>query len=84
MDTKTANKTKYDLKELNSELINLSALEILEWGFDKFGNNLAFTTSFGIQSSVLLHLIQSSSLKNKVKIFWIDTGYYPKYFYFIF
>ena len=78
MDTKTANKTKYDLKELNSELINLSALEILEWGFDKFGNNLAFTTSFGIQSSVLLHLIQSSSLKNKVKIFWIDTGYLPK------
>jgi len=78
MDTKTASKTKYNLKELNRELINLSAQEILEWGFDKFGNNLAFTTSFGIQSSVLLHLIQSSSLKNKVKIFWIDTGYLPK------
>ena len=78
MDTKTTNKTKYNLQELNTELINLSALEVLEWGFDKFGNNLAFTTSFGIQSSVLLHLIQSSSLKNKVKIFWIDTGYLPK------
>ena len=78
MDTKTTNKTKYNLKELNKELINLSAPEVLEWGFDKFGNNLAFTTSFGIQSSVLLHLIQSSSLKNKVKIFWIDTGYLPK------
>ena len=67
MDTKTANKTKYDLKELNSELINLSALEILEWGFDKFGNNLAFTTSFGIQSSVLL---QTSLHKNLIKPFW--------------
>ena len=78
MNTKTSNKTKYDLSALNTELINLSSLEILEWGFDKFGNNLAFTTSFGIQSSVLLHLIQSSSLKNKVKIFWIDTGYLPK------
>ena len=74
MDTKT----EYNLKELNRELINLSAQEVLEWGFAKFGNNLAFTTSFGIQSSVLLHLIQSSSLKNKVKIFWIDTGYLPK------
>ncbi len=74
MDTKT----EYNLIELNRELINLSAQEVLEWGFDKFGNNLAFTTSFGIQSSVLLHLIQSSSLKNKVKIFWIDTGYLPK------
>jgi len=78
MNTQSPNKTNYDLVELNKQLIHLSSLEILEWGFDKFGNNLAFTTSFGIQSSVLLHLIQSSSLKNKVKIFWIDTGYLPK------
>jgi len=78
MNTKTSNKTKYDLTDLNKELINLSSLEIIEWGFDKFGDNLAFTTSFGIQSAVLLHLIQSSSIKNKVKIFWIDTGYLPK------
>ena len=78
MDTKTSKKTKYNLHELNKELLNLSSLEILEWGFKKFGNSLAFTTSFGIQSSVLLNLIQSSSLKNKVKIFWIDTGYLPK------
>ena len=78
MKIKTSNKTKYDLTDLNEELINLSSLEIIEWGFDKFGNNLAFTTSFGIQSAVLLHLIQSSSIKNKVKIFWIDTGYLPK------
>ena len=78
MGTNTSNNAEYDLEELNRELINLSSLEVLEWGFDKFGNNLAFTTSFGIQSSVLLHLIQSSSLKNKVKIFWIDTGYLPK------
>ena len=78
MNTKTSNKTKYDLTDLNEELINLSSLEIIEWGYDKFGNNLAFTTSFGIQSAVLLHLIQSSSIKNKVKIFWIDTGYLPK------
>ena len=78
MDTKTANKTKYNLKELNSELINLSAMEVLEWGFDKFGNKLAFTTSFGIQSAVLLDIIQKSSFKDKVKIFWIDTGYLPE------
>ena len=51
---------------------------MLEWALQRFENNLAFTTSFGIQSSVLLHLIQSSSLKNEVKIFWIDTGYLPK------
>ncbi len=78
MDTQPLKTTKYNLEKFNEELINLSSLEILEWGLQKFENNLAFTTSFGIQSSVLLHLIQSSSLKNEVKIFWIDTGYLPK------
>ncbi len=78
MDTKPIKTTKYNLEKFNEELINLSCLEILEWALQRFGENLAFTTSFGIQSSVLLHLIQSSSLKNEVKIFWIDTGYLPK------
>ena len=67
-----------DLDIVNKELMNLSSLEIIEWGFNKFGNKLAFTTSFGIQSSVLLHQIQNSELKNKVKIFWMDTGYLPE------
>ena len=78
MDKQPIKTTKYNIEKFNEELINLSSLEILEWGLQKFENNLAFTTSFGIQSSVLLHLIQSSSLKNEVKIFWIDTGYLPK------
>ena len=78
MDTKPIKKTKYNLEKFNEELIKLNALEMIEWSLQKFENHLAFTTSFGIQSSVLLHLIQSSSLKNDVKIFWIDTGYLPK------
>ena len=78
MDTKPKKTTKYNLEKFNEELNKLSSKEILEWSFHKFENNLAFTTSFGIQSSVLLHLIQNSSLKNEVKIFWIDTGYLPK------
>ena len=78
MDTNPINSTKYNLEKLNKELIKLSSIEMLEWSLKKFENNLAFTTSFGIQSSVLLHLLQNSSLKNQVKIFWIDTGYLPK------
>ncbi len=78
MDTKPLKTTKYNLEKYNEELIELNSFEILEWSLQKFENNLAFTTSFGIQSSVLLHLIQSSSLKDEVKIFWIDTGYLPK------
>ena len=67
-----------DLDKQNKELTDMSSLEIIEWGYKTFDKKFAFTTSFGIQSSVLLHLIQHSSLKNKVKIFWIDTGYLPK------
>jgi len=69
---------KGDIKKYNAEIKDMSSLEIIEWGFKTFKNQFGFTTSFGIQSSVLLHLIQNSSLKNKVKIFWIDTGYLPR------
>jgi len=82
MDAKPVKTTKYNLEKLNEELLKLSSLEMIEWALQKFENKLAFTTSFGIQSSVLLHLLHSSSLKNEVKIFWIDTGYLPKETYF--
>ena len=72
------NKHQIDLAKYNKELTNKSAEEIIEWGFHTFKKKLAFTTSFGIQSSVLLNIIQNSVLKDKVKIFWIDTGYLPK------
>tara|TARA_Y100000589_G_scaffold267660_1_gene259207 strand:+ start:69 stop:800 length:732 start_codon:yes stop_codon:yes gene_type:complete len=78
MSRKIKNTIEYDLNLFNSELKNLSSLEMLTWSLNKFENHLACTTSFGIQSSVLLHLIQSSLLKDRVKIFWIDTGYLPK------
>jgi len=78
MKNNDLNNEYLDLDIVNKELMNLSSLEIIEWGFNKFGNKLAFTTSFGIQSSVLLHQIQNSALKNKVKIFWMDTGYLPE------
>ncbi len=78
MDTKPVKTTEYHLEKYNKELLNLSSTEILEWSLQKFEDNLAFTTSFGIQSAVLLHLIQNSSLKNQVRIFWIDTGYLPQ------
>tara|TARA_Y100000589_G_scaffold329229_1_gene375191 strand:+ start:4211 stop:4942 length:732 start_codon:yes stop_codon:yes gene_type:complete len=78
MNLKLDNKIETTLNSFNKELLNKNALEIIEWAYKKFDNRLAFTTSFGIQSSVLLHLIQNSSLKKQVKIFWIDTGYLPK------
>ncbi len=65
------------IKEYNQELKDMKAQEILTWGHKKFDNQFAITTSFGIQSSVLLNMVSKLCLQKKIKIFWIDTGYLP-------
>ena len=69
---------KHNLKKYNQQLLDLKAQEMLIWGHEKFGNQFAITTSFGIQSSVLLNMLSQSGLQKKIKIFWIDTGYLPE------
>ena len=66
-----------NLRQYNKELINMKPQEMLTWGYEKFGNQFAITTSFGIQSSVLLNMVSKLYLQRKIKIFWIDTGYLP-------
>ncbi len=66
-----------DLDKYNKKLMNMTPQEMLLWGYQNFDNQFAITTSFGIQSSVLLSMVKESSLQKKIKIFWIDTGYLP-------
>ena len=66
-----------NLRKYNKELLDMNALEMLSWGYENFDNKFAITTSFGIQSSVLLNMVNKLYLQNKIKIFWIDTGYLP-------
>ena len=66
-----------NLRKYNHELVNMKPQEMLTWGFEKFDNQFAITTSFGIQSSVLLNMVSKLCLQKKIKIFWIDTGYLP-------
>ena len=66
-----------NLRKYNKELLDMNALEMLSWGYEKFDNQFAITTSFGIQSSVLLDMVSKLCLQKKIKIFWIDTGYLP-------
>ena len=65
------------IEKYNQELIDITAQEILKWGYKKFDNQFAITTSFGIQSSVILNMVSKLCLQKKIKIFWIDTGYLP-------
>jgi len=65
------------INKYNQELIDMKPQEMLTWGYKKFENQFAITTSFGIQSSVLLNMVSKLCLQRKIKIFWIDTGYLP-------
>ena len=67
-----------NLRKYNQELVNMKPQEMLTWGYEKFDNQFAITTSFGIQSSVLLNMVSQSGLQKNIKIFWIDTGYLPQ------
>tara|TARA_Y100001968_G_scaffold279768_1_gene275894 strand:- start:62 stop:835 length:774 start_codon:yes stop_codon:yes gene_type:complete len=66
------------IKDTNKYLEKLSAQDQLKWGFEEFDENFVLTTSFGIQSSVLLHMTRIFQSTRKPKVIWIDTGYLPK------
>ncbi len=77
MIEKTLENIQTNLEGHNKNLKNMTPQEIILWGYKNFDSNFAITTSFGIQSSVILNMVHQCSLQKKIKIFWIDTGYLP-------
>ncbi len=69
---------KLSIDDSRSQLQKLRAEERLAWAYEQFGSGFVLTTSFGIQSSVLLHMVHG--LKDRglvIPVIWIDTGYLP-------
>ncbi len=66
------------IHDTNKELVKLSAQDQLQWAFEQFDEKFVITTSFGIQSAVLLHMMTELKSTQKPKVIWIDTGYLPK------
>ena len=66
------------IRETSKSLEQLSAQGQIEWGFKQFNERFVLTTSFGIQSAVLLHMTVALKSNQKPKVIWIDTGYLPK------
>lgn len=64
-----------DLDHINQQLSHASPTEIVEWGVQTFGAGLVLSTSFGIQSAVMLHLV--TQVVPDIPVIWIDTGYLP-------
>jgi phosphoadenosine phosphosulfate reductase len=64
-----------DLTPLNQTFESAAATDLIEWGYQTFGDKLVLTTSFGIQSAVMLGLV--TSVVPDVPVIWVDTGYLP-------
>jgi phosphoadenosine phosphosulfate reductase len=64
-----------DLEQINREWGDADATALVQWSYDTFGNGLVMSTSFGIQSAVMLHLV--TQVVPKIPVIWVDTGYLP-------
>lgn len=67
---------KADLKEIdlwNHELSALDAPARIDWAIEKFGKGVVTSTSFGLQSAVMLHLIRQAQAT--IPVIFVDTGY---------
>ena len=62
-----------DIKAENRKLESLNAIDRLQRTFELFGEKIILSTSFGIQSAVMLHMCVT--LKPNLPVVWIDTGY---------
>ena len=60
--------------ETSKYLERLTAQDQLHWAYEKFDEKFVLTTSFGIQSAVLLHMTVALKSRKKPKVIWIDTG----------
>ena len=77
MIEKTQESNRINIEKHNKKFKAMTPEEIMLWGYKNYDKHFAITTSFGIQSSVILHMVNQCSLQKKIKIFWIDTGYLP-------
>ena len=59
--------------ENHPDLEGRTAEERICWAVEQWGEELVLSTSFGIQSAVMLHL--ATRVRADIPVIWIDTGY---------
>ncbi len=67
----TITTTNTNLQDLDLEAA--SAIERVRWAHERHGDKLVLSTSFGVQSAVMLHLVTSQI--PDIPVIFIDTGY---------
>ncbi len=71
-----------DILSVNTDLESASAEERVSWALDQFGTGLVLSSSFGIQSAVMLHLV--TQIEPDIPVIFIDTGYlFPETYRFV-
>ena len=55
------------------DLEQASAADRVRWAHEQYGDKLVLSTSFGIQSAVMLHLV--TNLIPDIPVIFVDTGY---------
>ena len=65
------NAQKPAVKEFDLEIA--SATERVRWAHETYGDQLVLTTSFGVQSAVMLHLVTMQI--PEIPVIFVDTGY---------
>lgn len=68
--------TEFDdaqIEAWNRDLKGRSASERVRWALEEFRGHAVLSTSFGIQSALMLHLV--TQIDPKIPVVFIDTGY---------
>jgi phosphoadenosine phosphosulfate reductase len=63
----------FDLDALNRRFDGHEAQAIVSWAAETFGDRLVMTSSFGVQSALMLHLVKQ--VAPRITVAWVDTGY---------
>ncbi|NDV62514.1 phosphoadenylyl-sulfate reductase [Puniceicoccales bacterium CK1056] len=76
-------KTEASLKgEESAWLEAATAEERVGWALEQFGEKVVLSTSFGIQSAVMLHLV--TQIRPEIPVIFVDTGYlFPETYQFV-
>lgn len=57
----------------DTQLEAASAVDRVRWAYERYGEKLVLSTSFGVQSAVMLHLVVSQI--PQIPVIFVDTGY---------
>lgn len=63
-----------DLDHANAQLDGADATDVVRWASDHLADGLVMSTSFGVQSAVMLHLV--TRVIPDIPVIFIDTGFH--------